>query len=73
MDMRFGSQNVRSLHRAGSLTTVAREIAKYKLDFAGLQEVRWDRGGTEPEDDYTFLYGKGNHELGTEFFVYKIL
>jgi hypothetical protein len=25
---------------------VAREISKYKLDFVGEQEVRWDRGGT---------------------------
>jgi hypothetical protein len=30
-DMRFGTWNVGSLHRAGSLTTDAREIAKYKI------------------------------------------
>jgi hypothetical protein len=40
MDMRFGKQNVRSLYRAGSLKTVARELGKYKLDLVGLQEVR---------------------------------
>jgi hypothetical protein len=28
--------------------TVLREISKYKLDFVGVQEVRWDRGDTEP-------------------------
>jgi hypothetical protein len=32
MDMRFGTWNVRSMYRAGSLTTVAEEISKYKLD-----------------------------------------
>jgi hypothetical protein len=39
----------------------------------GVQEVRWDRGGTEPAGEYIFFYGKGNenHELGTVFFVHR--
>jgi hypothetical protein len=39
----------------------------------GVQEVRWDGGGTEPAGEYTFFYGKGNenHELGIGFFVHK--
>jgi hypothetical protein len=24
------------------------------------QEVRWDKGDTEPADDYTFFFGNGN-------------
>jgi hypothetical protein len=73
MDIRFGTWNVRSLYRAGSLMTVAKEISKYKLDLMRLQEVRWDRCGTEPTGKYTFFYGEGNgnHELGTGFFVRK--
>jgi hypothetical protein len=54
MDMRFGSWNIRSLYRAGSLMTVARGISKYKIDLVGVQKVRWDRGGTEPAGEYTF-------------------
>jgi hypothetical protein len=60
MDMRFGTQKVRSLRRTGSLMTVVKELPKYKLDLVGAQEVRWDRGGTEPAGEYTFFYGKGN-------------
>jgi exonuclease III len=52
MDMRFGTWNVRSMYTAGSLLTVAKEISKYKLDLVGVQEVRWDRGGTEPAGEY---------------------
>jgi len=44
--MRFGAWNVRSLYRAGSLTAAAGELEKYKLDTVGVQEVRWDKGGT---------------------------
>ena len=40
--MRFGTWNVKSLHRSGSLTEVARELVTYKLDCVGVQEVRWD-------------------------------
>jgi exonuclease III len=60
MDMRFGTWNVRSLHRIGSLTTEARELGKYKLDVVGVQEDRWEKGDTERAEDYTFFYGQGN-------------
>jgi hypothetical protein len=69
MDMRFGLWNVRSLYRAGSLMTVSREQSKYKLDLVGVQEVRWEGGGTEPAGEYTFFYGKRNEnsELNAGF------
>jgi hypothetical protein len=51
--MRFGARNVRSLYRAGSLITVAKEISEYKSGLVGAQEVRWDRGGTERTGEYT--------------------
>jgi exonuclease III len=73
MDMRFGTWNVGSLYRSGSLKTVARELGKCNLDLVGVQEVRWDQGGTERAEDYTFLYGAGNedHQLKTGFFVHR--
>jgi len=44
--MRFGTWNARSLYRSGSLTAAAAagELARYKLDLVGVQEVRWDKG-----------------------------
>ena len=44
-DMKLGTWNVRSLCRRGSLTAVARVIARYKLDLMDVEEVRWDKGG----------------------------
>jgi hypothetical protein len=38
---------------------VVRELAKYTLDLLGVQEVRWDKGGTVRAEDYIFfLVGK---------------
>jgi hypothetical protein len=74
LDGCFGTWNIRSLYRSGSLKTVSGELAKYKLDLVGVQEVRWDKGGTEPAGDYTFFYVKGNadHHLRTGFFVHEV-
>jgi len=53
--MRFGTWNVRSLYKEGSLTVAARELSRYQLDLAGVQEVRRDRGGMIRAGNYNFL------------------
>ena len=53
--MKIGTWNVRSLYRAGSLKAAVRELGRYKLDVVGVQEVRWDKGGTVREADYDFF------------------
>ncbi|PNF26184.1 hypothetical protein B7P43_G04373 [Cryptotermes secundus] len=67
MNMRFGTW---SMYRAGSFRIVVEEISKYKLDLVGVQDVRWDGGGTEPAGEYKFFY---DHELGTGFFALKLI
>ena len=36
------------------------QLARYKLDLLGVQEVRWDKGGTVRAGDYIVFYKKGN-------------
>jgi hypothetical protein len=68
MDIRFGTWNVGSLYRAGSLVTVSEELSKYVI-FSGVQ-IRWEGGGTKPAE-YKFFYGKRNenYEPDTRFFL----
>ena len=64
--IKLGTWNVRSLYSAGSLKAAARELARYKLDVVGVQEITWDKEGTVRAGDYNFFYEKGNenHQLG---------
>jgi hypothetical protein len=41
-----------------SLRAVAEEISKYNLHLVGVQEVRWDEGGTETAGEYIFFLWK---------------
>jgi hypothetical protein len=49
--MKFGTWNVRSLQRTGSLMAVAYKISKYKLDLVGVQG--WHQTGRRI---YIFLW-----------------
>jgi hypothetical protein len=52
------------------VSTAARELTKHKLDLVAVQEITWDRGGTEPAGDYVSFHGNenDNYELGTRNF-----
>jgi hypothetical protein len=50
----FGTWNVRSLYKSGSLTAAAMELARCKLDLVGVQ-IRWEKGRTETVGDYIFI------------------
>ena len=58
--MKIVTWNVTSLYRTGAVTLVARELAKYRLDLVGVQEVRLDGNGRpiSPIGDYMLYYGK---------------
>jgi len=46
------------LYRAGSFTTAARELGRYKLDLVGVEEVSWGKEGAVRAGDYNYFYGK---------------
>jgi len=50
----------------------ARELARYKLDLVGVQEVRWNKEGTVKAGDYSFFMGKEMQIISWEqgFFVH---
>jgi hypothetical protein len=58
IDLRFGTWNIGSLCRAGSLVAVLKELSNYKLDLVGVKEMRWECGGTERAREYTFFSTK---------------
>jgi hypothetical protein len=56
--LKLSTWYVRSQYGSGSLTgaAAARELAKYKLGSVGVQEIRWDKGGSARNGDYFFLW-----------------
>jgi hypothetical protein len=61
MDMRFGTWNVRSIYRAGSLRAIAEEISKYNLRFSGSTggQMGWRWHRTSRQMNVPFSMEKG--------------
>ena len=49
--------------RLGSLTTVARELSRYKLHLVCVQGVRLDKGDKVTAGDYIFLMEKETNKI----------
>ena len=62
----FGTWNVRSQYVTGSLTAVARELASYKSDLVGVQEVRSDKEVTVRAEDYIISMEKAKKIINWE-------
>ena len=65
-----GTWNIRSLYRSGSLTTVARELARYKLTLVGAQEVRWDKGTIQEQGVFFSTEEERKSSIGKSFFLH---
>jgi len=63
--MKLGTWSIRRFYRVGSLKAAARELARYKLDVVGVQEVRWDKEGTVRTGDYNFFLRERKRESST--------
>jgi len=57
--MTWVKENVRSPYTAGSLSTVASELAKYNLDVVAVQEVRWANSASQPAGGLYIFIWKG--------------
>jgi len=52
-DFTTGTWNMRSLYKAGNLTTAILELERYQLDIIAIQEVRWPGEGNLKTGNYT--------------------
>jgi hypothetical protein len=59
MDLRFGTWNVRSMYRAGSLRTVAEEVSKYTFDLVGVQRSDGMEVAPNQQASIHFSMGRG--------------
>jgi hypothetical protein len=47
--------------------TVPKELSKYKLDFVGVQEVRWEGGGPNLQENTHFSTERGMRIMRIRF------
>jgi hypothetical protein len=69
--MNFGTWDVRS--QQDRIAEISSKGISKVSDPVAVQEVRWNKAGSQPADGYTFFYGNtnANRHLGTGLFVHK--
>jgi len=55
MYMNFGTWNMRSLNWSGTLKTLDRELATFRSDLLGVQEVLLGKAVTDRTEDHMYL------------------
>ena len=70
--IRIATWNVRTLHKAGKIDNVKKEMETMKVDNLGLSEVRWTGNGKINEDNKIIVYSGGaKHERGVGVMMTK--
>jgi len=73
-DLQIGTWNVRSLFKAGALTTSLSCLERYEIDITAIQEVRWTSSGSLKSQGLTLFYcGLDKHEQGLGIIVKEYL
>ena len=74
--MRIATGNVRTLHTAGRMNELMKEVDKYKIDICALQGIRWPGKGTLIKTNYMILYSgheSYKHEFETGFCISRYI
>ncbi|KAK4873087.1 hypothetical protein RN001_015116 [Aquatica leii] len=61
--------NIKTLLKEGKMMEVAKEITRYQVDVAAVQEVRWKGEGEIIKKDFTLLY-LGEKKQGANGFAF---
>uniref|UniRef100_A0A1B0CKX3 Reverse transcriptase domain-containing protein n=2 Tax=Lutzomyia longipalpis TaxID=7200 RepID=A0A1B0CKX3_LUTLO len=70
MDLRLGSWNTRTMCRKEDMEACIRELARYKVDIAAVQEIRRETGVLKRKDATIYCSGTpGKRERGVGFIV----
>ena len=70
--LRFASANIDTLNRLGRLRIIEKQLEHYNVDFAGLQETRWNGCGELNSQVYKVVFSgrnDGKHQEGVALLV----
>jgi len=63
---RFASANVDTFLQPGRAAMVLNELSRFKIDIAGLQQLRWRDSGTINTNGYVVMFSGRSDRKGTE-------